>query len=85
MKTQVIERMARVGDADVEPIIAAWAKAGVFDSAGLDAIAASHAQGHAVTIVEMASFLASCPMALNKKSVGYSIVQRISIAAVGFI
>ena len=52
MKTTVIESMARAGDADVDPIIAAWAKAGVFDEIGLKAIAQSHANGNAVTIIE---------------------------------
>lgn len=44
--------MARAGDADVEPIIASWAKAGVFANAGKAAIAHSHSKGNAVTIIE---------------------------------
>jgi len=52
MKTVVIESMARAGDADVEPIILEWSKAGVFDSAATEAIEQAHQQGQAVTIVE---------------------------------
>ena len=52
MKTTINESMARAGDADVEPIIVAWAKAGVFKEAARKAISISHAKGNAVTIIE---------------------------------
>lgn len=52
MKATVKESRARAGDADVEPIITAWAQAGIFDDAAKNAIAVSHKKGNAVTIVE---------------------------------
>ncbi len=55
MKASLIsgfEERARAGDADVEPIIAAWAKSGILKEAATQAIAAAHAQGRSVTIIE---------------------------------
>jgi len=52
MKAKVIESMARAGDADVEPIIAAWSKSGILKEAAAQAIAKAHRQGRDVTIIE---------------------------------
>lgn len=55
MKTNSLngfDERARAGDADVEPIIAAWAKSGILKEAATNAIAEAHAQGRSVTIIE---------------------------------
>lgn len=48
----LLEELARAGDADVDPIILEWSKAGVFDDAATKAIEVAHANGNAVTIIE---------------------------------
>jgi hypothetical protein len=48
----LLEELARAGDADVDPIILEWSKAGVFDSAATHAIEIAHAKGNSVTIIE---------------------------------
>ena len=52
MKAEVIESMARAGDADVEPIIEAWSKAGILKEAAAGAIQKAHQEGRSVTIIE---------------------------------